>query len=356
MNPKLRYSSIGLYRTELMGLAILLVYVFHSRLYFPTSVLFAPLGFLKNIGYGGVDIFFLLSGFGLVTGYLQKNPSLSQFYSRRAQRIIPTYWIILTFFFLKEFFFNSKVNVLEILLGFSTIGFWINWEIFDWYVPSIIGIYLIFPFLFKIYNRFQSKTFGSFLLIVLALMLSLFLIVFEKNYLLIISTRIPVFILGMHAGYLALTNDRPFKNSYIILASLSLIISLVTLSWILEHFTKDEKWQYGLWWYPFILGTLPFCLLFTKVMQTNIFPAFLNLYPLVRHFLIFTGSLSFEIYLIHLELFKLSDSFDYLIPEAFNKGRILTYTSIFLITIFLAFCLQRLSNSIMLKFQSPKFP
>ena len=53
-------KNLSVYRNELKGLAILWVVFFHARLGLE--------GFLyqvQRIGYGGVDIFFFMSGFGL---------------------------------------------------------------------------------------------------------------------------------------------------------------------------------------------------------------------------------------------------------------------------------------------------
>lgn len=61
-------SRISNYRNEIMEVAILLV-VFYSGINFPNSFLFNPFILLKTIGYGGADLFFFLSGFGLFYGW-----------------------------------------------------------------------------------------------------------------------------------------------------------------------------------------------------------------------------------------------------------------------------------------------
>jgi len=73
------------YRPELDGLrgiAVLAVMAFHFRM--PE----APLGFL------GVDVFFVLSGF-LITGILVRSDGLGRFYLRRAQRLLPALLLML---------------------------------------------------------------------------------------------------------------------------------------------------------------------------------------------------------------------------------------------------------------------
>ncbi|MGN9060685.1 hypothetical protein ACTM96_14400 [Mediterraneibacter faecis] len=54
-------KKISEFRTELMSIAILWVLWFHTQMEFDNDLLLL----LKNLGYGGVDIFFLVSGLGL---------------------------------------------------------------------------------------------------------------------------------------------------------------------------------------------------------------------------------------------------------------------------------------------------
>jgi peptidoglycan/LPS O-acetylase OafA/YrhL len=75
----------------LRGIAILLVFFFH---YLPRSS-YSPLSWLASIGWSGVDLFFVLSGF-LITGILydtrESSNFFSVFYARRALRLFPLYF------------------------------------------------------------------------------------------------------------------------------------------------------------------------------------------------------------------------------------------------------------------------
>lgn len=80
----------------LRGIAILLVFFFHygGGLRAPSPLLRVA-GYLAQGGWVGVELFFVLSGF-LITGLLLDAPNnLSGFYTRRALRILPLYWIAL---------------------------------------------------------------------------------------------------------------------------------------------------------------------------------------------------------------------------------------------------------------------
>lgn len=74
------------------GIAILLVFLFH---YLPHNT-HSPFVFLGSLGWTGVDLFFVLSGF-LITGILfdSRNSSnfFRSFYVRRALRLFPVYFL-----------------------------------------------------------------------------------------------------------------------------------------------------------------------------------------------------------------------------------------------------------------------
>ncbi|HEU5457973.1 MAG TPA: acyltransferase [Terracidiphilus sp.] len=74
------------------GIAILLVFLFH---YLPRSP-HNPLSWLASVGWWGVDLFFVLSGF-LITGILydtrQSSGFFKSFYARRALRLFPVYFL-----------------------------------------------------------------------------------------------------------------------------------------------------------------------------------------------------------------------------------------------------------------------
>ncbi|GAB7125732.1 acyltransferase [Silvimonas sp. JCM 19000] len=86
----------------LRAAAISLVFMYHYAVFVSHHNTF---GVLSEIGWVGVDLFFVLSGYlianqllaGLVAG---KRLSFKAFYARRALRTLPVYWVTLAAFFL----------------------------------------------------------------------------------------------------------------------------------------------------------------------------------------------------------------------------------------------------------------
>ena len=82
----------------LRGIAILLVLLHHLTIYRPTRGVDQMLSNLPLVGWTGVDLFFVLSGF-LITGILidarGSDRYFTSFYARRTLRIFPLYYLVL---------------------------------------------------------------------------------------------------------------------------------------------------------------------------------------------------------------------------------------------------------------------
>jgi peptidoglycan/LPS O-acetylase OafA/YrhL len=86
----------------LRALAISLVFFYHYKVVVSGADTF---GWLSNIGWVGVDLFFVLSGYlianQIFSGIQQGQPlSLKLFYMRRALRTLPVFWVVLALYFL----------------------------------------------------------------------------------------------------------------------------------------------------------------------------------------------------------------------------------------------------------------
>ncbi len=98
MTTTLRSRNPGL--DTLRACAIALVFMYHYEVFVSHAATF---GWLSDIGWTGVDLFFVLSGYlianqlfaGIARGQV---PSLPRFYARRAFRTLPVFWLVLAAF------------------------------------------------------------------------------------------------------------------------------------------------------------------------------------------------------------------------------------------------------------------
>ena len=81
----------------LRGIAIILVLLHHLTIYRPTSGVDQSIASVPLVGWSGVDLFFVLSGF-LITGILIDSRGghryFANFYARRTLRIFPLYYLV----------------------------------------------------------------------------------------------------------------------------------------------------------------------------------------------------------------------------------------------------------------------
>ena len=139
---------ISKYRTEIMGYAILGVMLAHIKgiCGFPDTIINKLLGvFCFSVFTGG---FVFLTGVGLCFS-LHKDGNLKRFYMKRIKRLLISYWIISTPYFLyTDLYLNS--DVVAFIEHVITISFWLQGNYSGmWYIAMTVVIYLIYPFMHK---------------------------------------------------------------------------------------------------------------------------------------------------------------------------------------------------------------
>lgn len=269
------------YRTELMGFATIWVMLFH----FKANMFIAPLNSFSSIGYGGVDIFLFLSGFGLFFGY-EKHKSLGQFYYRRFIRIYPLYFFVIILCSLLA----DEYNMINILLKSTGLGYYLPFipnASYEWYVPTIILFYLLFPILHKLL-KVNVKKYG-FLFICIGLTITAILIALQRGTIILTTSRIPIFILGCMAGYSYLSGII-IKKTFVICTISLLFMAFEVI--LVDCFDNIFLWRNALYWLPFIIITPGLC--FTLCYLFDKFNS-----KIVLNMLYHIGCLSFEMYLIH---------------------------------------------------------
>lgn len=312
------------------GIAIVLVFLFHyNKTWF---------------GWQGVHLFIVLSGFGLTYSCLKKNETIlwKHWYIRRAERILPAYWLVslFGFFFLVVLALREKnnvvINVLKSLLGlfldlsllrnlsYQTIFNYPNDQL--WFVPLIFGLYVIFPYLYNLILKY--KTTKGCLLILLGAMAAEFFyrtisvyfldgspVAFHvtlwkslpeltpesinqiPNYFLfpfqleapfgIFPARIAEFVLGMIGAVLLVENNQSFNKIFS-----NLVIKLGLVIWIIGYALV----YIGLWGWAFAsfliaLGLTLWIINLALFFQQHSFYSFIKISQL--------GSWSYYIFLTH---------------------------------------------------------
>lgn len=264
-----------------MGIAIIWVLLFHSDIQGSIG-----LNFMKEIGYGGVDIFLFASGIGCFHS-LEKNDNFLEFMRRRVLRILPSYFIYLAVWIPYELiFFDIKFS--EIIGNILCIGWWANQDNqLNWYMDAIWVMYLLAPYLYNVVRTSKMKN----NILLLFFLIGLGIPFFGQDILMAIA-RIPIFALGVY--FARYTQNKKMGQKTILGIFVCSLLGLVLL-YILVNSYYNYLWAYGLWWYPFILIT-PGCVIFISCIL-NILEKKRS--SLLVHTLTKIGESSLEIYLIN---------------------------------------------------------
>ena len=261
------YKDISTYRSEIMGWSILWIMMLHF-----TFHQIRPLGFVAQYGFAGVDMFLFVSGFGIYYS-LKKDSSLYSFYKKRLFRIFPTYYLLGIIASIVLF----HDNILTYLFRYTTIGFWIGNIYWEWYIPSLLLLYLLAPFLKKIIDRKMlfAISFISIVCLVCAYLLINEDIINREHFFTLY--RIPAFIFGMVCAYCFECNNSKKLFYFLLIAG----IPIFAILYPNHHLVYNYKYFSLLFLSPlFILAIVLICkyLQFTNPMTSKIGKASLEIY------------------------------------------------------------------------------
>lgn len=194
-------------RMTAMGVAAMLITWFHSHIVTqPGSFLY----FLKNTGDIGVDMFMLASGVGMYFA-VKKHRSYFSFLGSRLIRILPAYLLISIPWYVYRDLHLGYGGYWEYFLDVTTLRFWLKGDLYCWFVPSILALYLVTP----MYVRLVKK--HTWMTPVCMVSVFLFCIVVRKTallsivgYLLLLISRIPTYLFGIYLGS-AIDEGRSFR-------------------------------------------------------------------------------------------------------------------------------------------------
>jgi len=138
--------------TQLKGFSILAIVFSHIGYFLVDDQRFLfPLSIAAGVG---VNIFLILSGYGLATSSIAKQLPILKFYKRRLPKLYVPFWISIAFFFLLDFFVLGKDYSAQYVVK-SFAGLFEQAHLFSdlnsplWYFTAIIFYYLLFPMVFS---------------------------------------------------------------------------------------------------------------------------------------------------------------------------------------------------------------
>lgn len=247
---------------------------------------------LRRCGNVGVDIFLFLSGVGLWFSWV-KTPDVRRFYRRRLLRIVPTWLVVSTAFYLPDYlgarrFSRSIVD----LIGDLTINwdFWLHDELTFWYVPAIMALYLVAPWYMRLVQNRPIYRWLPLLMVVWCVMVQWVLPIHHAvGHLEIFWSRVPIFFIGINFGELVRTR-RQLPGESVWLLLLTFLMTFGTCLYLEQvrhgHFPLFvERMLY----IPFTVCTV---LVMNRIFRRT--PQWVN--SAFR----FVGALSLEAYLIHI--------------------------------------------------------
>lgn len=320
--PSIELANISRFRAEQMGAAMLFVILFHVALDRGD-----PFYGLRRCGNVGVDIFLFLSGVGLWFSWV-KTPDVLRFYRRRLLRIVPTWIVVATAFYLPDYlgarrFSHSIVD----LIGDITINwdFWLHDELTFWYVPAIMALYLVAPWYMRLIQSRPVYRWLPLLMVIWCVMVQWVLPIHHVvGHIEIFWSRVPIFFIGINFGEMVRTRRQLSSDAVWLL----LVTFLMTFGTCL-YLEQVRHGQFPLFvermlYIPFTVCTV---LVMNRIFRRT--PQWVN--RLFR----FVGALSLEAYLIHIH-------FVLVYVQPYHLGYWPTFLVTVAITLPIAWLLQRL--------------
>lgn len=324
--PSIELANISRFRAEQMGAAMLFVILFHVALDRGD-----PFYGLRRCGNVGVDIFLFLSGVGLWFSWV-KTPDVLRFYRRRLLRIVPTWIVVATAFYLPDYlgarrFSHSIVD----LIGDITINwdFWLHDELTFWYVPAIMALYLVAPWYMRLVQSRPVYRWLPLLMVIWCVMVQWVLPIHHAvGHIEIFWSRVPIFFIGINFGEMVRTR-RQLSSDAVWLLLVTFLMTFGTCLYLEQvrhgHFPLFvERMLY----IPFTVCTV---LVMNRIFRRT--PQWVN--RLFR----FVGALSLEAYLIHIH-------FVLVYVQPYHLGYWLTFLVTVAITLPIAWLLQRLIGKV----------
>ena len=293
-------QSIGAHRSELFGLAILSIMIFHFHGLDAWAIQGGALGAIAKV-YGffissiGVDVFLFLSGMGLFYS-MNRDSNAAAFWKRRLTRILPTYVVCAGIgWFIRDCILAPK-GLTGFFWDFSMLSFWVDGDRGVWFIALILVLYLLFPPLWRLISQPHCQRTRLYVTLLLAVYSTLLVLmsIFSPDFyskIEIALWRVPVFVLGAWYGCLICNGESPTMD----IAMLCLFGIMLKLG---THIFTDTSTAIGYFFSLRATRTLfAVPLIVIAVYLFELLPT-----TALSRFLSWTGSLSLELYLCHVFL------------------------------------------------------
>ena len=252
------FSDFSKYRSQLMGISIILIMLFHA-------------GILRS-GFVGVEFFLVISAIGLYFS-LSKNQDKPAFYKKRFTRVLPAYFLVAVPFFLciQEF------DIGDFLINLSGLCI-LRYEPYFWFVGLILLCYLIAPFYFK-FLKHKYSIFCPFIVLVICFCLGLLFPSLE-----LMLNRFAIFLLGFHLAEFV-------YNKKVIHVDSRLVVPICLIAFLVMMIVGGMPIYTGVKKIVFFFLTIPALVGFVIILKHC--PSF------ILQLLAFMGGITLEIYLLH---------------------------------------------------------
>lgn len=319
---KIDVSQLSVFRTQIMGLAALMIIVCHA----PASGVNMPdiLARLMGLGNFGVDIFFFLSGIGCYYSLINNvSGGCFCYFKRRFSRLMIPY-LLISLPFCLFYLLVGRDNLLDTMYCLTTLEYWLFHK-GAWFVAFMIPIYMISPVLYKICDGTNKSWIYMAILIFITTYLSsipsLHTVVSNIQSALL---RMPSYLIGMAIAPYCM-NKKTIN-----------VIWVIILVFCYFVFTALHIRQYAIW------AIIPI-IMYMSVLLVKL----LSRIQIVNAFVTLMGNISLESYLTNIYLNSL---FVFLVPSYIYSpiffGRYLEYALVIIFGILMAYVYKILSGKI----------
>ena len=287
----MEYRVLSRYRSELMGIAMLWVMCFHA---FDLDLGSKFLNFVRAIGFGGVDIFILLSAMSLVMSLEKRPVEYGACLRRRAGRILPAYYgVVIPYTVFQVLAYGAPWSA--ILWNCLLLNYWVRCKgSFNWYICGIMIFYAVTPFFYRRLKAARRREVTAAAWVAASVLVCQLLM--QEGYwqYMDIFYRFGVFFLGLLLGFY-ITEEKKIAKKDVLFWAAWLALGIAYLTVWLQGGGKTLGVHLPLC-HLFLFTTVPMCLAACA--------AFEHL-PLkwLRRFLGKVGECSLEIYLLNASVF-----------------------------------------------------